>query len=86
MHETKNFTDALFVDTAFSLYHNGNLVFDKVWNVPAKLLYVVELNLNEQYKELMNYVSPSITILAKDIGYKPSNSPLEGYKRKLLLK
>lgn len=49
----------LFVDTAFGLTHNGNIVYDKLWSVGG-LKKVLDYNLVGEIAAVAKYARPSI--------------------------
>jgi len=49
----------LFVDTAFGLTHNGNIVYDKLWSVSG-LKKVLDANLAGKMVKVAEYAGPSV--------------------------
>ena len=54
-----------FVDTAFGLKHNGNIVFDKLWNV-GSLQHVLDINLAGGLDDLTHYAAADVAKLWKE--------------------
>ena len=55
-----------FVDTAFGLKHNGNIVFDKLWNV-AGIEHILDANQRGDMTELCKLASTEVTDLWKAV-------------------
>ena len=55
-----------FVDTAFGLKHNGNIVFDKLWNV-AGIEHILDANQRGDMSELCKLASTEVTDLWKAV-------------------
>jgi hypothetical protein len=55
-----------FVDTAWGLQHNSDVIFDKLWSI-TDLKELLEANLNDNLKELKQWASPPVLSLLKTL-------------------
>jgi hypothetical protein len=62
--ESEQITDVQFVDTCFSLQHNGGLYFNKVWSVNEALLTpVLDAKFAGDYEKLLKYANSHVRML-----------------------
>ena len=61
-YRRRQLSPVLFVDTALGLYHNGALVFNKLWRVD-KLRVVLDLNLAQKLEGVAQFATPQVRAL-----------------------